>query len=118
VNGDGDPYGGQVFGAVAARKRASRYTELRAGLKQERDNAQMMYGGTNQAGAAGQSAGSSALQQGLSSAASGTGKFLGGALATGLSGILGGGGGSAVSSLWNKSASIGPSTWMSGFGIK
>lgn len=115
MNGDGDPYGGQVFGAAAARKRASRYTELRAGLKQERDNAQMMYGGTNQAG---QPAGSSALQQGLSSAASGTGKFLGGALATGLSGIFGGGGGSAVSSLWNKSASIGPSTWMSGFGIK
>ena len=118
MNGDGDPYGGQVFGAAAARKRASRYTELRAGLKQERDNAQMMYGGTNQAGAAAQSPGSAALQQGLSGVASKAGGLLGNAAASGLAGLFGKGGGSAVSGLWDKSASIGPSTWMSGFGIK
>lgn len=118
MNSDGDPYGGQVFGAVAARERANRYTKLRAGLQQERNNAQIMYGNTSQGGGAAQSAGSSALQQGLSGVASKAGGLLGNAAANGLAGLFGKGGGSAVSGLWDKSASISPSTWMFGFGIK
>lgn len=82
----------------------------------QRSYMQAMNASNGQGGAPAQAPASSPLQQGLGAVADKAGGFLGGALAKGLSGILGGG--STGSSLWDKSASIGPSTWMSGFGIK
>lgn len=112
----GNPFDGQTFGNKAARDRARRFAELRAQQREDLYKTQAMYGA--QSGSTGQSAGSSSLQQGLGAVAGKAGGFLGGALVRGLSGLFGGGGGSDVSGLWDKSSSLGPSTWMNGFGIK